>query len=98
MSNTDAEKIDVSYVAQLARLKLSAEETQLFQTQLEDIVGYVDKVRELDVSGVEPMAHGMPVQNVFRADGVRQGLAHDDVIDNAPLARSGQFIVPKIIE
>ena len=92
------EDIDVAYVARLARLQLSDEEVATFQSQLGDIVEYVRKISELDLSGIEPTSHAHPVHNVLRKDGARDGLAHDDVMANAPLSRDGQFIVPKIVE
>ena len=91
-------EIDVGYVARLARLQLDDAEKAKFQQQLESIVSYVRKVGELDVSGVEPTAHGIPVQNVFRKDEVRQGLPRSEVMSNAPVQRDDQFIVPKIVE
>ena len=98
MDISTTEKIDVSYVARLARLNLSADEAKVFQAQLDDIVGYVRKVRELDVSGVEPMGHGIPMRNVFRKDEVKPGLPREKVLANAPVERDGQFTVPKILE
>jgi aspartyl-tRNA(Asn)/glutamyl-tRNA(Gln) amidotransferase subunit C len=95
---SDSGKIDVSYVANLARLELTADEVQRFQRQLEDIVGYVHKIGDLDLDGIEPTSHAWPVLNVFRADEVRPGLDHDAVMANAPKARDGQFVVPKIVE
>lgn len=96
MSSPD--KIDVRYVAHLARMHLADEEVARLQPQLEQIVGYVRQLNELNVEGIEPTAHAVPVQNVFRADAVRPCLDHDTAMKNAPLARDGQFIVPKIIE
>ena len=96
MSSPD--KIDVRYVAHLARMHLSDEEIARLQPQLEQIVGYVQQLKELDVEGIEPTAHAIPMQNVFRADEVRPCLNHEAVMANAPQAREGQFIVPKIIE
>ncbi len=90
--------IDVAYVARLARIHLDDAEKATFQRQLEDIVSYVRKVQELDVSGVEPTAHGIPVCNVFRRDEIRQGLQRAEVLSNAPSQRDDQFAVPKIIE
>ncbi len=98
MSSAHEDEIDVAYVAQLARLKLDEDEAALFQAQLADIVGYVRKVSEPDVSGVEATAHGMAVENVFRKDEVRDGMAHDDAMANAPAVRHGLFVVPKILE
>ena len=96
--NSASDRIDVRYVAHLARMHLADDEVARLQPQLEQIVGYVRQLDELDVEGIEPTAHAIPVQNVFRADEVRPGLGHDVVMANAPLARDGQFIVPKIIE
>ncbi len=94
----NAEAIDVAYVAHLARLHLSEEERAVLQGQLEAIVDYVRKVRELDVAGIEPMAHGIPLQNVFRKDEVTESLSHDEVMANAPKQRDGLFVVPRIVE
>jgi len=96
--NKAADSIDVRYVAHLARMHLADDEVARLQRQLEQIVGYVRQLNELDVAGIEPTAHAIPVQNVFRADEVRPGLAHGTVMANAPQARDGLFIVPKIIE
>ena len=98
LNSRPGEDIDVAYVARLARLELSDDEIAAFQGQLGDIVEYVRKIGELDLSGIEPTSHAHPVQNVFRNDETRGGLAHDDVMANAPSARDGQFIVPKIVE
>ncbi|HOW98277.1 MAG TPA: Asp-tRNA(Asn)/Glu-tRNA(Gln) amidotransferase subunit GatC [Kiritimatiellia bacterium] len=94
----DASRLDVRYVAHLARLHLSDEEAAVFQPQLEQVLGYVRELGALDVEGVEPTAHAFPVQNVFRDDEVRPGLDHEAAMKNAPQERQGQFIVPKIIE
>ncbi len=91
-------KIDVRYVANLARIALDDEEVAVFQKQLEQIVGYVDKLGELDVAGIEPTSHAHPVTNVFREDVVRQGLEHESVMHNAPEETMDQFKVPKIVE
>jgi aspartyl-tRNA(Asn)/glutamyl-tRNA(Gln) amidotransferase subunit C len=90
--------IDVAYVARLARLELSAEETRRFQAQLDQIVDYVRQIREPVVDGVAPMSHAHPLHNVFRADAVRPGLDRETVLANAPRHANGQFAVPRIIE
>ena len=92
------EGIDVEYVAALARLKLSDDECKLFKSQLADIVGYVEKIRELDLVAVEPMAHGVAVQNVFRSDEPADSQPVDQAMSNAPASRDDQFLVPKIVE
>jgi aspartyl-tRNA(Asn)/glutamyl-tRNA(Gln) amidotransferase subunit C len=90
--------MDVRYVAHLARLALSDEEVEKFESQLGQVLEYVRQLDALDVSDVEPTAHAMPVQNVFRADEPRPGLDRDLVLENAPKQRDDQFVVPKIIE
>ncbi len=90
--------MDVGYVAKLARVDLTEEEKTLFQGQLDQVLRYVEQLNELDVSDVEPMAHAIPVFNVFRKDEVGTSLNHDDVIANAPSASDGHVRVPKIID
>ena len=77
-------KIDVGYVAELARLELTEAERAVFQPQLENIVKYVEKISEVDVEGVEPMMHGRTLVNVFREDEVRPSLAAETALANAP--------------
>ena len=67
--------IDVKYVAHLARLNLSPEEEQKFGTQLSQVLGYVEKLNQVDVSQVEPTAHAMPLVNVTRPDATRSHIA-----------------------
>lgn len=93
-----ADQIDVGYVAHLARLQLSEEERGAMQAQLEQILAYVDQLKEVDVSDVTPTAHAVPVANVLRPDEARPGLETADVMRNAPRQRDQQFIVPKIVE
>jgi aspartyl-tRNA(Asn)/glutamyl-tRNA(Gln) amidotransferase subunit C len=90
--------LNVSYIAQLARLKLSAEEAAQFQEQLTHVLAYVEKLREVDVTGVEPTAHTNPVHNVFRADIERPGLGTEAALANAPRSANQLFLVPKVIE
>ena len=90
--------IDVKYVAHLARLSLSAEEEQKIGAQLGNILGYIEKLKQVDVTGVEPTAHAVPLVNVTRPDEVRPSLPHDDALRNAPAQANGLFMVPKIVE
>jgi aspartyl-tRNA(Asn)/glutamyl-tRNA(Gln) amidotransferase subunit C len=92
----DATHMDVSYIADLARIQLTEAETRLFQGQLDQVLTYVEQLGELDVSDVEPTAHAMPLVNVLRNDTPCASLDHDAVIANAPAARAGQILVPKI--
>ena len=96
MSETH-EGMDVGYVAKLACIELTAEETTLFQGQLDQVLHYVEQLNELDVSNVEPTAHAIPVFNVLRKDEPGTSLNHDDIIANAPSSTNGEIRVPKII-
>ena len=91
-------KIDVSYVAELARLELSEEEKALFQPQLNEIVGYVEKINSVNVEGVEPMLHGMSLVNAMREDEVRPSMSREDALANAPKRVGDEFLLPKIVE
>ena len=91
-------EIDIKYVAHLARLHLTPDEEKKFGAQLGNILGYIEKLKELDVANVEPTAHATPMVNVMRPDEVRPSLPHDDALRNAPAQANGLFIVPKIVE
>jgi aspartyl-tRNA(Asn)/glutamyl-tRNA(Gln) amidotransferase subunit C len=90
--------LDVKYVAHLARLALAPDEEKKLAAQLGHILGYIEKLRELDVAGVEPTAHAVPMVNVTRADEIRPSLPHEDALRNAPQQANGLFIVPKVVE
>jgi aspartyl-tRNA(Asn)/glutamyl-tRNA(Gln) amidotransferase subunit C len=94
----DTSKIDVAYVAYLARMELSAAEMAKMSAQLRDILSYVAKLNELDVSNVEPTAHATPLTNVFRKDEARPSIETEKVLKNAPDSARDLFIVPKIVE
>ena len=91
-------EIDVKYVAHLARLTLTTKEEKQLGSQLGNILGYIEKLRELDVTHVEPTAHAVPMVNVTRADEIRPSLSHEDALRNAPKKGGGLFVVPKIVE
>ena len=91
-------EIDIKYVAHLARLNLTPDEEKKFGAQLGNILGYIEKLKGLDVANVEPTAHATPIANVMRPDEVRPSLPHDDALRNAPKQAGGLFIVPKIVE
>ena len=91
-------KIDVAYVAELARLELTDEEKSVFQPQLENIVKYVEKISSVDVDGVEPMMHGRPLVNAFREDAVRPSMPVETALENAPERVGDEFLLPKIVE
>jgi aspartyl-tRNA(Asn)/glutamyl-tRNA(Gln) amidotransferase subunit C len=97
-SSPDLEHVDVSYVANLARLALTDEEVEQFQGELDAVVAYIHKLNELDLDGVEPMSHPRPRQNVLREDEPVPGPGRDAMLANAP-ARVGDLIrVPQMME
>ena len=88
---------DVRHVAKLARLSLDENTINLFTVQLENILKNVDKISQLDVTGIEPMAHALPLTNVLREDVVEPSLTIEEVLRNAPEIDDRFFKVPKII-
>jgi aspartyl-tRNA(Asn)/glutamyl-tRNA(Gln) amidotransferase subunit C len=90
--------LDVAYVAQLARLQLTAEETELFRKQLGDVLKYAAQLKEVDVSQVEAAAHALPMFNVFREDEPRDCFTPEEALSNAPRQKNNLFIVPKVVE
>jgi aspartyl-tRNA(Asn)/glutamyl-tRNA(Gln) amidotransferase subunit C len=93
-----AAEIDIKYVAHLARIALTPDEEKKLGAQLGGILGYIEKLKEADVSNVEPTAHAVPMVNVTRADRIQTSLPHDEAIRNAPAKANGLFMVPKIVE
>ena len=88
----------VRKVARLARLDLPDADLAVLAQQLTAILGYMDQLTELDTENVEPLAHPLPVQNVFRPDELRPSLPVDEALRNAP-ARSGNFFaVPAVLD
>ena len=88
---------DVRHVARLARLSLDENRINRFTVQLENILKSVDKISQLDVTGVAPMAHALPLTNVLREDVVEPSLTIEEVLRNAPETDDRFFKVPKII-
>ncbi|HTL58477.1 MAG TPA: Asp-tRNA(Asn)/Glu-tRNA(Gln) amidotransferase subunit GatC [Candidatus Limnocylindrales bacterium] len=91
-------EIDIKYVAHLARLALTAEEESKLGAQLSSILHYVEKLKEVDITGVEPTAHAFPLVNVTRPDEVQPSMDHEQALRNAPAQANGLFLVPKIVE
>ncbi len=89
---------EVEHVANLARLALDEIELDQVTDQMNQILGYVEKLNELDTEGIIPTAHAVPVENAFREDIVRPSIGHDKTLKNAPDATEDCFRVPKIIE
>lgn len=88
---------EVEHVALLARLSLTEADKKLFGEQLGLILEYANKLNELDTEDVEPLAHILPVFNVFRSDEVKPGPPTEELLANAPLVDENQYKVPKII-
>ena len=91
-------EMDINHVAHLARLELSDEEKTQLSAQLAGILSYVAKLSEVDVTGVEPTAHAIPLSNVLRKDEVRPSIERERILANAPETARDLFIVPKIVE
>ena len=94
----DMSDFNIDYVAKLARIDLSPDEKARLGPQLEAILGYVAKLKEVNVEGVEPTAHAFPLVNVTRPDVVTGSLSNDEALRNAPAKAGGLFVVPKIVE
>jgi aspartyl-tRNA(Asn)/glutamyl-tRNA(Gln) amidotransferase subunit C len=93
-----ATDLNIQYIAHLARLNLTPEEESKFGAQLAHVLQYIEKLKELDVSNIEPMSHAVPLVNVTRSDEVRPSLPHEEAMRNAPAQANGLFMVPKIVE
>ncbi len=87
----------VRQVAKLARLNCTDEEIKQFTGQLGAILDYIDQLNEVDTDGVEPLAHSLPVSNVFREDVVRPSLPNDEALKNAPHRDGEYFAIPKVL-
>jgi aspartyl-tRNA(Asn)/glutamyl-tRNA(Gln) amidotransferase subunit C len=92
-----SENIDVTYVADLARLRLSPEEIATFQKQLVDVLGYVSQLKEVDVSHVSLLGE-VDLKNRLRADEVQPSLETARALANAPRQENNLFVVPRMIE
>lgn len=88
----------VSYVAELAHLKIDEAQREQAAADLARMIGYVDQLSELDTTGVEPMSHAFPVVNVFREDEVKPSMERELILKNAPDVKDGCFLVPKTVE
>ena len=88
----------IEYVGILAKLELSREEKEEAKSDMGRMLDYIDKLNELDTTGVEPMSHVFPVQNVFREDVVTNGDDSENMLKNAPAERDNMYEVPKTVE
>ena len=97
MANVISDEM-IEYVGILAKLELSDEEKEQAKQDMGRMLDYIDQLNELDTSGVEPMSHVFPVENVFREDVVTNGDDRDEMLANAPQSKDGAFKVPKTVE
>ena len=88
----------IDYVGILAKLELSDEEKEQAKKDMANMLDHIDKLNELDTTGVEPMSHVFPVENVMREDVVTNGDGSEDTLANAPERRDTTFVVPKTVE
>ncbi|MBF0517627.1 MAG: Asp-tRNA(Asn)/Glu-tRNA(Gln) amidotransferase subunit GatC [Nitrospirae bacterium] len=89
---------DVTHIAALARMRLSADETAALGRQLSDILSYIEKLNELDTTDIEPTSHILPLQNVYRQDEIEPPLPRQEALLNAPDKTERFYKVAKIIE
>lgn len=88
----------IEYVGILAKLELSDEEKEQAKKDMGSMLDYIDKLGELDTTGVEPMSHVFPVHNVFREDVVTNTDNRENILKNAPEEKDGMFVVPRTFE
>lgn len=88
---------EVRHVADLARLELSEQEESRMTEQMNQILGYMDQLNELNTEGVSPITHAIELRNVFREDEVRESLPREQALANAPQSDGVNFLVPKVI-
>lgn len=88
--------LDVAYVARLARINLTEDEARIFQKQLDDVLQYVEKLRQVDVTGIDAASHALSV--VFRDDVPRDWFTAEQALSNAPRQANDLFVVPKVVE
>lgn len=88
----------IDYVGILAKLELSDEEKEQAKKDMGSMLDYIDKLGELDTTGIEPMSHVFPVQNVFRDDVVTNGDDSENILKNAPGEKDNMFMVPRTFD
>jgi aspartyl-tRNA(Asn)/glutamyl-tRNA(Gln) amidotransferase subunit C len=88
----------IEYVGILAKLELSDEEKEAAKSDMARMLDHIDKLNELDTTGVEPMSHVFPVNNVFREDVVINGDDSENILSNAPECKDSAFVVPKTVD
>ena len=90
--------MDVPYLARLARIAITPEEAVLFSGQLENVLTHIEQINQLDLTGIEPMAHAISVFDVVREDVISESLPKETILAQAPHNANGLFMVPKVLE
>lgn len=93
-----AQDLNIDHVAKLARLALTPDEKAKFSQQLGDVLNHIEQLAKVDVSGIEPTAHGFDVFNVWQDDVAQPGLPVEAALRNAPAQRENMIVVPKVVE
>ncbi len=93
-----SEDLNIDRIANLARLALTPEEKEKFSAQLADVLTNIEKLKQVNVDGVEPTAHAFPIYNVWADDVAKPGLSVEDALRNAPEKRDNMIVVPKVVE
>ncbi len=88
----------VKYVAHLARIELKPNELERVSGQLKDILGFIDKLKKIDIKNISPTSHILPIKNVLREDNLKPSLPNDKALEGAPQREGNFFGVPKVIE
>lgn len=91
-------KKDIEHVAELARIYITDQEKASLENELSAIIDFAYKLSEAKTDGIEPAAHAIHIQNVFRKDEVKPSYKREDLIENAPDKQAGCFAVPRIVE
>ena len=90
-------KEEVLYVAHLARLDLDEESIEKFAGQIDEILGYIEKLNRVDTNGIKPTSHAISLTNAFRNDEKKEPIERGLALANAPEDEDGQFVVPKVV-
>ena len=88
----------VTYLEALGRIRLPEESRAKAQSDLQEILQYIDTLSELDTEGIEPMSHSLPLTNVMRDDVVEPSAPTEEVLANAPVKKDNYFLVPRSFE
>ncbi len=95
---SDKPQLDVSYIAKLARIELSDDDKLHLQREMEDIVGYIEQLNEVDTTAIEPTAHAVALTNVMRDDQVQPSFPREQMLSNAPDVIDDELIkVPQVL-